>query len=250
MSVIRSGPLGVRVIPILLFAFLWYGICQTIKDAIVWGGIANAAELRGFWPDLMVATAGFFVASLILRAVIEDTEAEARERIEQELGEFRPLIEAEKSRRDLERLRNAIGQGFREGIMVPEEVIEDAYPGTFSKREKIGATTKRRIVEMVPYEEARPFSRGIGKYTKPEQETRTKSGRQDTGRQYIPRKPVTMGWARSANDPSRHCSRSILRHGHCWRGRTQAGASLHWDRTLREQCANCRGAVPSSSSPP
>ena len=53
---------------------------------------------------------------------------------------------------------------------------------------------KRRRIEMVPYEEARPFSRGIGKYTKPEEETRTKSGRQDTGRQYVPRKPVTVGW--------------------------------------------------------
>src|SRR5580704_4919822 len=53
---------------------------------------------------------------------------------------------------------------------------------------------KRRIVEMVPYAESRPFNRGIGKYTKPEEETRLKSGRQDTGRQYIPRKPVTMGW--------------------------------------------------------
>jgi hypothetical protein len=36
---------------------------------------------------------------------------------------------------------------------------------------------KRRIIEMVPYEEARSFSRGIGKYTKPEEEIRTKSGR-------------------------------------------------------------------------
>jgi len=53
---------------------------------------------------------------------------------------------------------------------------------------------KRRIVEMVPYEETRQFSRGVGKYTKPEEETRTKSGRQDTGRQYLPRKPVTVGW--------------------------------------------------------
>jgi hypothetical protein len=47
---------------------------------------------------------------------------------------------------------------------------------------------------MVPYEEARLFSRGIGKYTKAEEETRLKSGRQDTGRRYIPRKPVTVGW--------------------------------------------------------
>jgi hypothetical protein len=53
---------------------------------------------------------------------------------------------------------------------------------------------KRRRIEMVPYEEARPLSRGIGKYTKPEDETRSKSGRQDTGRQYVTRKPVTMGW--------------------------------------------------------
>jgi DNA modification methylase len=53
---------------------------------------------------------------------------------------------------------------------------------------------KRRVVEMVPYEEARQFNRGIGKYTKAEEEIRFKSGRQDTGRRYIPRKPVTVGW--------------------------------------------------------
>jgi hypothetical protein len=47
---------------------------------------------------------------------------------------------------------------------------------------------------MVPYEEARMVKRGVGKYTRPEEELRTKSGRQDTGRQYIPRKPVTVGW--------------------------------------------------------
>ena len=53
---------------------------------------------------------------------------------------------------------------------------------------------KTRKVVMVHYEESRPIQRGIGKYTKPEEETRTKSGRQDTGRQYIQRKPVTTGW--------------------------------------------------------
>jgi site-specific DNA-methyltransferase (adenine-specific) len=53
---------------------------------------------------------------------------------------------------------------------------------------------KRRIVEMTPYEEARPVNRAVGKYSKPEEETRAKSGRQDTGRPYIPRKPVTVGW--------------------------------------------------------
>jgi DNA modification methylase len=53
---------------------------------------------------------------------------------------------------------------------------------------------KRRKVTMVPYDEERPVSRGIGKYSKPEEEIRAKSGRQDTGRQYIPRKPITIGW--------------------------------------------------------
>jgi site-specific DNA-methyltransferase (adenine-specific) len=51
-----------------------------------------------------------------------------------------------------------------------------------------------RKVTMVPYEEGRPYKRGVGKYTKPQDEIRSKSGRQDTGRQYIPRKPVTVGW--------------------------------------------------------
>jgi site-specific DNA-methyltransferase (adenine-specific) len=53
---------------------------------------------------------------------------------------------------------------------------------------------KRRKVLMVPYEESRPVKRAVGKYTKSEEEIRLKSGRQDTGREYIPRKPVTVGW--------------------------------------------------------
>jgi hypothetical protein len=53
---------------------------------------------------------------------------------------------------------------------------------------------KSRKIVMVHYEEARPSRRGIGKYTKPEEETRKLSGRQDTGRQYVPRKAVTVGW--------------------------------------------------------
>lgn len=53
---------------------------------------------------------------------------------------------------------------------------------------------KRRMVEMVTYEETRPLSRGIGKYAKAEEETRLESGRQDIGRRYLPRKPVTVGW--------------------------------------------------------
>ena len=98
---------------------------------------------------------------------------------------------------------------------------------------------KRRIIEMVPYEEARPFSRGIGKYSKPEEETRTKSGRQDTGRKYIPRKPVTVGW--EPDLPA--IRRGIVLDPFCGTATsgevgTQARASLYWDRTLREPCPN------------
>ena len=53
---------------------------------------------------------------------------------------------------------------------------------------------RSRRVAMVPYEEGRPYKRGVGKYTKPQDEIRSKSGRQDTGRSYVPRKPVTTGW--------------------------------------------------------
>jgi hypothetical protein len=80
---------------------------------------------------------------------------------------------------------------------------------------------RHRIIEMVPYLEARPFSRGIGKYTKPEEKTRTKSGRQDTGRQYIPRQPVTVGW--EPNLPA--IRRGIVLDPFC--GTATAGFCLH-----------------------
>jgi DNA modification methylase len=57
-----------------------------------------------------------------------------------------------------------------------------------------GEGPKCRKIVMVPYEEARPTTRGIGKYTKPEEEIHSRSGRQDIGRSYIPRKPTTLGW--------------------------------------------------------
>jgi hypothetical protein len=79
---------------------------------------------------------------------------------------------------------------------------------------------KRRIVEMVPYEEARPLSRGIGKYTKEEEEIRLKSGRQDTGRGYVPRKPLTVGW--EPNLPA--IRRGIVLDPLCGTGSTGEGA--------------------------
>jgi site-specific DNA-methyltransferase (adenine-specific) len=48
-----------------------------------------------------------------------------------------------------------------------------------------------RIVEMVEYDDGQHVRR-VGKYTK--QDYAKLSGRQDTGRSYVPRKPVTRGW--------------------------------------------------------
>jgi DNA modification methylase len=50
---------------------------------------------------------------------------------------------------------------------------------------------RERIVEMVPYDDGQS-KRRVGKYTK--QDHAEMSGRQDTGRTYVPRKPVTQEW--------------------------------------------------------
>lgn len=50
------------------------------------------------------------------------------------------------------------------------------------------------MVEMEPYDDGHS-TRSIGKYTK--EDCAEKSGRQDTGRTYVPRKPTTRGWSLS-----------------------------------------------------
>lgn len=62
-----------------------------------------------------------------------------------------------------------------------------------------------RITEMVPYDDGQS-KRRVGKYTK--QDSAEMSGRQDTGRAYVPRKPVTRGWTLTGL-PSRPASCSI-----------------------------------------
>jgi len=52
---------------------------------------------------------------------------------------------------------------------------------------------KRRKVVSQQYDEGRP-RRGVGKYSRPADEIKSKSGRHDTGRPYVSRKPVTVGW--------------------------------------------------------
>jgi site-specific DNA-methyltransferase (adenine-specific) len=52
-----------------------------------------------------------------------------------------------------------------------------------------------RQISWEPYVEARPCNRKIGKYSNAD--SLEKSGRQDTNRPYIPRKPITVGWSLS-----------------------------------------------------
>lgn len=55
-------------------------------------------------------------------------------------------------------------------------------------------TFRTRIVEKQVYDEGRKGSRVFGKYENLTEEGLEKSGRSDTGRGYVPRKPVTLGW--------------------------------------------------------
>lgn len=55
-------------------------------------------------------------------------------------------------------------------------------------------TFRTRIIESQVYDEGRGAKRIFGKYSSFEEDERGKSGRQDTARSYIPKKPVTVGW--------------------------------------------------------
>jgi DNA modification methylase len=53
-------------------------------------------------------------------------------------------------------------------------------------------TMPRRLVEFVEYDEGKGKKRVFGKSDT--ESTTEKKGRQDTGRQYVPRMPISMGW--------------------------------------------------------
>lgn len=55
-------------------------------------------------------------------------------------------------------------------------------------------TPRSRITEKVEYDEGRGSKRTFGKYTSIEEGDVVKSGRMDTGRHYVAKKPVTTGW--------------------------------------------------------
>jgi hypothetical protein len=47
-----------------------------------------------------------------------------------------PQKEREEKARKLERLRAAVEQGFRDGIMVPDEILRQAYPENYPAEER------------------------------------------------------------------------------------------------------------------
>ena len=68
-----------------------------------------------------------------------------------------------------------------------------------------GLTIMERLVEMVEYDEDRG-KRGIGKYTSLKggydgDTSKALTGRADTGRAYVPRKPVTKAWVGPVGQP-------------------------------------------------
>jgi len=56
-------------------------------------------------------------------------------------------------------------------------------------------TPRTRIVESVEYDEQRGSARVFGKYNSATPEDIKRSGRMDTARQYVARKPKTVGWS-------------------------------------------------------
>jgi DNA modification methylase len=81
---------------------------------------------------------------------------------------------------------------------------------------------KRRKILMLPYEEARPIQRGIGKSSRPEK--RLGSGHWASIHPTKAR-DRRLG-ARSATDPARHRPRSFLWLGQHWRGGSETWASF------------------------
>jgi DNA modification methylase len=55
-------------------------------------------------------------------------------------------------------------------------------------------TFRTRIIQSEAYDEGRGTKRIFGKYSTLEEGGKEKSGRQDTGRGYVAKKPVTVGW--------------------------------------------------------
>lgn len=80
----------------------------------------------------------------------------------------------------------------------PESLCERPIAMTCPMQVCENGDLRTRIVEMVEYDEGRSGARVFGKYTAEEDSVVT--GRIDTGKKYIARKPVTVGWTHENQD--------------------------------------------------
>jgi site-specific DNA-methyltransferase (adenine-specific) len=89
---------------------------------------------------------------------------------------------------------------YKHYAVFPEELVERPVAMTCPMRVSVdGITLVERVVEMVEYDEGRNSKRAIGKYKSLEGDydadtSQMVSGRLDTGRTYVARKPETKAW--------------------------------------------------------
>jgi len=84
----------------------------------------------------------------------------------------------------------------------PTQLCERPIAMTCPMRVKANGDPIERIVEMVEYDEGRNAKRVFGKYKSlgneyDEEQSKAITGRVDSGKQYIPRKPATKGWTKA-----------------------------------------------------
>jgi len=100
---------------------------------------------------------------------------------------------------------------------IPERAIAASCPLCINP----DGSVPRRVVEDTPYDEGRGSTRVFGKYTSSSEELAEKSGRQDTGGGYVPKKPVTVGWEPPLSDSS---SPAVVLDPFCGSGTTGIAA--------------------------
>jgi hypothetical protein len=67
-----------------------------------------------------------------------------------------------------------------------------------------------REVQMIEYDEKRPNKRVIGKYNNLPIDESISTGRMDSGRAYVPRRPNTLGWTRCDHMPDNRIPGLVL----------------------------------------
>ncbi len=96
---------------------------------------------------------------------------------------------------------------YKHYAVFPEQLIERPVAMTCPMRVSLdGLTLVERMVEMVEYDEGRGGKRAIGKYTSLKGDydgdaSKTLTGRVDTGRAYVARKPQTTAWVGVGGQP-------------------------------------------------